>query len=214
MMRPYLVLTCTLLVLSACNTSRPESPDMQTNHVDPLAETIPTGETKIRTAYVPAYSYLPRHPNAEGKKNLWILLSVRNVDSEATLTLTHVDYFNTEGERVRRYLTTPRALRPLETAEFKVAERDNAGGSGANFLVYWEGPADAHALLTEAVMYGFSEGVHFSFTSRGIELDRRPSQDMFDVKRDEVLAPQDAGEDLMPGTDAGADVGILGQPAP
>jgi hypothetical protein len=210
MMRPYYpVLICALLALLACDTSPPDSPDMQTHHVDPLAEILPTGETTIRTCYVPAYSYLPRHPNAEGKKNLWILLSVRNVDSEATLTLTHVDYFNTEGERVRRYLTTPRTLRPLETAEFKVEERDNVGGSGANFLVYWEGPADAHALLTEAVMYGFDEGVHFSFTSRGIELDRRPPQGMFDVKRDELRPTQDAQQDVDSDMDAGRDLGAL-----
>lgn len=213
-MRTSLALTCSLLLLGACDASPPSFPDMEVSHVEPPAESSPTGELKLRTVYIPAYSYLPRYSDAEGKRHLWILLSVRNVDSEATLTLTHVDYFNTQGERERRYLSKPRTLRPLETAEFKVEERDKTGGSGANFLVYWEGPADAHALLAEAVMYGYSGGVHFSFTSRGIELDRRPSEGMFDVKHDDLPATKEVGAAPVLTMDAGVDAGELIKPVP
>lgn len=139
---------------------------------DPPPESPPTGSTRLRTVYVPAYSHLPR--NNGNEIFLSILLSVRNMDSSAVVTLNHVDYFDTSGHRVRRYLREPRQLRPLETAEFSVQTLDAAGGSGANFLVYWEGPSDAHALLTETVMWGNVGAGQISFTSRGIELDRRP----------------------------------------
>jgi hypothetical protein len=146
---------------------------------DPPAEAAPAGGLRLRTVYVPAYSVLPRGANVDRVALMSVLLSVRNMDSTATITLTHVDYFDTSGHRVRRYLDAPRPLRPLETAEFSVATNDETGGSGANFLVYWEGPSDAHALLTETVMVGHLGSGHVAFTSRGVELDRRPNAATF-----------------------------------
>lgn len=130
-------------------------------------------DRRVRTVYVPAYSHLPKG-GGKSAGLLSILLSVRNVDPSAVVTLTQVDYFNTSGHRVRRYLNAPRALRPLETAEFTVDTLDEAGGSGANFLVYWVGPTEAHPLLTESVMLGHVSTGAVAFTSRGVELDRRP----------------------------------------
>lgn len=130
------------------------------------------GENRKRTVYVPAYSHL--RTSRDGSTLYAITLSVRNVDPTAHVTLTHVDYFDTSGHRVRSYLSGPKTLRPLETAEFFVESRDDAGGSGANFLVYWKGPSDAHALVTEAIMIGFTGAGYNAFTSRGVELPSRP----------------------------------------
>mgnify|MGYP000243775365 FL=1 len=102
------------------------------------------------------------------------------MDSRATVTLTHVEYFDTSGHRVRRYLSAPRELQPLETAEFTVPALDDSGGSGANFLVYWEGPADAHSLLAEAVMTSQFGAGYVGFTSRGVELEHRPDPSLFE----------------------------------
>lgn len=174
---------CVAVCFGACDKPPEETaPPISVARVDPVeppSEGHPTGAVRARTVYVPAYSHLTRDPNAERRVLLSILLSVRNVDSVATITLTHVDYFDTSGRRVRRYLAQPRTLRPLETAEFEVATRDVVGGSGANFLVYWEGPSDAHPLLTETVMLGNLGAGFVTFTSRGVELDRRPDPRQF-----------------------------------
>ncbi len=165
-------LTLTLL-LAGCEGKQPGGIIDRAGISEPPPEGEPIGAPRLRTVYVPAYSHLPQ----SGKSRpimLSILLSVRNVDTSAIITLTHVDYFDTSGHRVRRYLDAPRKLRPLETAEFIVDTVDDAGGSGANFLVYWEGPSDAHSLLTECVMSGQMLAGYVSFTSRGVELDRRP----------------------------------------
>ena len=137
------------------------------------------GTRRKRTVYVPAYSHIVRGGPGVRPMMLSVLLSVRNVDSSSVVTLTHVDYFDTSGHRVRRYLEAPRDLRPLETAEFLVSTADEVGGSGANFLVYWEGPSDAHSLLTETVMVGNLGAGYMAFTSRGVELDRRPEPGTF-----------------------------------
>jgi len=176
--------------MAGCNERTPGGSTVdQTEVSEPPSEGSPTGGPRLRAVYVPAYSHLPAR---DDRKNLLsILLSVRNVDSSAVITLTHVDYFDTSGHRVRRYLGAPRQLRPLETAEFTVDTFDDVGGSGANFLVYWEGPSDAHPLLTEAVMWGHMGAGYMSFTSRGVELDRRPDPAAFMI--DAPPGPADTG---------------------
>lgn len=156
-----------------------EAPVDRSGITEPDVEGPAVGSTRLRTVYVPAYSHVRTGPSSRQRALLSILLSVRNIDTSATVTLTHVDYFDTSGHRVRRYLEAPKALRPLETVEFVVESQDDVGGSGANFLVYWEGPADAHPLLTESVMIGKRGAGFVGFTSRGIELDRRPDAPEF-----------------------------------
>ncbi|MFK8003196.1 MAG: DUF3124 domain-containing protein [Polyangiales bacterium] len=166
------------LVLCGCG-EEPVVTESEVESPEPPAQAAPRGEARLRTVYVPAYSNLPNQ--GTGSPHLVaILLSLRNVDSRASITLTHVEYFDTSGHRVRRYLSAPRELRPLETAEFTVAATDDAGGSGANFLVYWEGPADAHSLLAEAVMTTQIGAGYVGFTSRGVELEHRPDPAMFE----------------------------------
>jgi len=148
-----------------------EAPDAPGD--EPPPDDPPRGQNRARTVYVPAYSQLVIDRGRQTR--FAVTLSVRNVDPTATITLTHVDYYDTYGHRVRRYLREPRPLRPLETAEYAVETLDDAGGSGANFLVYWEGPSDAHPLLTETVMIGHIGSGYASFTSRGVELERPPN---------------------------------------
>lgn len=171
MRRSPLLLLSVLLV--ACAPEAPLPPAEE--GPEPPVEAHPEGESRLRTVYVPAYSHLPGNNEKSRPSMLSVLLSVRNIDSVATITLTHVDLFDTDGKRVRRYLEKPRELRPLQTVEFSVDTWDPTGGSGANFLVFWEGPSDAHPLLTEAVMTGQIGAGWVGFTSRGVELDRRPA---------------------------------------
>ncbi|MGB0680929.1 MAG: DUF3124 domain-containing protein, partial [Polyangiales bacterium] len=153
----------------------PAAPSKRARRVSqPPAESKATGAVRARTVYVPAYSYLPRGRYSRQRSPLSILLSVRNVDSTSPVTLTHVDYFDTKGQRVRRYLHAPETLSPLQTAEFGVDTLDEMGGSGANFLVHWRGPADVHPLLCETVMLGHLGAGYVTFASRGLELARRP----------------------------------------
>lgn len=180
------ILPLVLLVPAfACSGKRTEhtppdpAPVDQTGIAEPDVEGPAVGASRLRSVYVPAYSHVLAGRDSKDQTLLSILLSVRNIDSSEEITLTHVDYYDTSGHRVRRYLDAPRTLRPLETAEFVVERRDDVGGSGANFLVFWEGPTDAHPLLTESVMVGQRGAGFVGFTSRGIELDRRPDTPEF-----------------------------------
>lgn len=189
-----ILLAATLAAMSACERPAETPPAAEEGAEEapgeeppaeepPAEEALPeeprsTGPTRSRNVYVPAYSHIG---SPAGRQTLLaVTLSVRNVDPSSTVTLREVDYFDTSGHRVRRYLRAPQRLRPLETAEFFVETLDEAGGSGANFLVRWEGPPDAHALLTETVMIGHAGAGYLSFTSRGVELERRPVLELSD----------------------------------
>ena len=192
-----LIVAAAALCALACGESHKEdrpstAPANQQGIPDPPASEMATGATQQRSVYVPAYSHVPGGQGAERRSLLSILLSARNIDPTVPIVLTHVDYFDTSGHRVRRYLDRPRVLRPLETAEFWVDTSDVAGGSGANFLVYWEGPSDVQPLLTESVMVGHLGAGFISFTSRGIELKRRPDEHAFDSNEAPAINAPDA----------------------
>ncbi len=119
--------------------------------------------------YVPVYSHI-YIGDKERPFNLAVTLSVRNTDPRQTLRLTRVDYFNTEGVLIRHYLAKPVDLGPLGSTRYVIQETDTEGGSGANFLVRWEGGVAMNPPVVEAVMIGAQSGQGISFTSQAREI--------------------------------------------
>ena len=133
-----------------------------------------------QTVYVPAYSHV-HHGNldAQGKPSRLLLssmLSVRNTDLKAELTLVSVDYHDTNGKLLRRYVTEPRRLGPLASADYFVEHRDVAGGQGASFIVAWRAERPINPPLAESVnTYAFGTQ-YMVFTTRGRALESDPAQ--------------------------------------
>jgi hypothetical protein len=100
-------------------------------------------------------------------------LSVRNADPDRAMELASVDYYDTDGKLVRRYLDKPVSVPPLATREFLVGEKDSSGGSGAKFLVRWKSAQAMIPPLVEAVMIGTanSQGISFVVLGRVIKED-------------------------------------------
>lgn len=119
--------------------------------------------------YVPVYSHI-YIGDKERPFNLAVTLSVRNIDPRQGLRLTRVDYHNTEGVLVRHYLPAPLNLPPLASTRYVIQEKDTEGGSGANFLVRWEGASAMNPPVVEAVMIGTQSGQGISFTSQAREI--------------------------------------------
>ncbi len=118
------------------------------------------------TIYIPLYSdiYIL---NENRKLGLTSTLSIRNTDISFPIYLKTIDYFNTEGKRIRTYLDTPVTLNPLQTTEIVVAHEDNEGGSGANFIVEWVSDKEVSSPIMESIMINTYNGQGISFTSQG-----------------------------------------------
>lgn len=125
--------------------------------------------SKGQTIYVPIYSNI-----YAGERQrpyfLYAILSIRNIDIEKSITVTQVDYFDSNGKLIKHYLNSPVTLNPLASARYIVPESEKAGGSGANFIVKWHTSELANPPITESIMLTtrMSQGVSFITQGRAI----------------------------------------------
>ena len=121
------------------------------------------------TVYVPVYSNVFVGPKAL-PFNLATTLSIRNIDPSHPLTIISVEYLDTNGKPVRRYLARPLSLAPLATHYIHLEEKDTAGGFGAKFIVRWESARVINTPIIECLMIGATSGQGISFVSPGQEI--------------------------------------------
>ena len=119
-----------------------------------------------QAVYVPAYSHV-YSGNRQRPVDLAATLSVRNTDEETPIRLSRIRYVGSDGQTLRSYLTEPRVLGPLATAEFVVNESDRTGGAGASFLVEWVADGPVSAPVVEAVMISTAGQQGISFVTEG-----------------------------------------------
>ncbi len=119
-----------------------------------------------QTIYVPAYSHI-YIGNRERPFMLTITLSIRNIDQNYPLKITAVDYYETQGNLLKKYLNKSINLNPLESLRYVVPEKDRSGGSGANFIVKWNSDKPINPPIIESIMIGTQNQQGISFTSQG-----------------------------------------------
>jgi len=98
---------------------------------------------------------------------LTVTLSIRNIDPKNSITIKNIEYYETQGKLLKKYLDKPIILSPLESVRYIVPETEKVGGSGANFIVQWESNKWVNPLIIESIMIGAKSGQGISFASRG-----------------------------------------------
>lgn len=129
------------------------------------AESV-AARSKGQTIYVPVYSHI-YSGDREHPFYLAATLSIRNTDPQQSITVTVVDYYDSSGKLLEKYLKTSLTLTKLASVRYIVKESDKAGGSGANFIVQWQSAVPVNPPITESVMIGTQRQQGLSFTSRG-----------------------------------------------
>ena len=145
-----------IVLVFACVSAMPASLDAQ-EHI---------ALSKGQTVYVPAYS----HIYIGGKKRpfaLAITLSIRNIDLDADITLSEVNYYGSKGKLIESFVEDAPSVKPQESVRFVIAEGDEGGGSGANFIVKWKSATEVNPPIIESIMIGAKSSQGISFTSRG-----------------------------------------------
>jgi hypothetical protein len=128
--------------------------------------------SKGQTVYVPVYSHVYQGPKSR-PYNLSALLSIRNVDAQKTITIISVKYYNSTGGLVQNYFAQPVTVPPMGTKEVSIMERDTKGGSGANFVVQWEGGTLVSTPVIQAVMIGTASTQGISFVCDGVVIEEQ-----------------------------------------
>ena len=170
----YLPFACCLLVLLAC--LEPKGPNVNAEGTD-LFEASQVTESPLvlafrDTVYVSIYSDIYSE-SKDVKFNLTATLSIRNTSLSDTLYIERIDYYNSAGEIVRRYLDQPIYLSALQSIEYVIEEGDTAGGTGANFLVHWGSKTDDIHPIFEGIMISTHGQQGISFRTAGVSVGGR-----------------------------------------
>ena len=133
-MRRLVAVTITLLLLPACTASDRNDAVQRTPATPPtmLAVATMTGEQIERapfgqTIYVPAYSHI-YHGDNRRAIDLTITLSIRNTYRHNAISVTAIQYYDSNGTLIRSYTSGPLHLGPLASTEVVIAESDTSGG--------------------------------------------------------------------------------------
>ena len=126
--------------------------------------------TKGQTIYVPTYSNI-FFGDREIAWQLSALLSVRNTDTAHPITVSRVEYYDSDGKLVRKYLEKSKKINPMGSIKFYVKASDTAGGWGANFLVEWKSEKEVSQPIIESLMTGLRGNHSVSFISQGRVID-------------------------------------------
>lgn len=126
------------------------------------------------TVYIPIYSDIYSE-SKDVKFNLTATLSIRNTSLYDTLYLDAIDYYDTDGAKVRAYLQPQQtlALSPMQSIEYVIDENDMAGGTGANFILAWAAISDQVRPVFQGVMISTNGQQGISFLTEGVSISRR-----------------------------------------
>ena len=81
-----------------------------------------------------------------------------------------VEFYDEQGNRVKSVIEKPILLKPLASRHFFVAESENTGGTGANYIIKWQAEKEVNTPLVECIMVSTISGQGISFTSQGREI--------------------------------------------
>jgi len=116
--------------------------------------------------YVPAYSSL-RTGSGRARLDFAVTLSIQNPSEVRPLVIERIDYFDTAGKLVEKFLAKPVAIKPQGTIEVFITKDDVRGGGGANFVVGWAADGPITEPVAETVMISSIGNFSYSFVSQG-----------------------------------------------
>jgi hypothetical protein len=156
-------------VFVSCQNKTVDQPVPKTDWGNRISEVTNYDNYIMGKSYLPVYSHI-YHLHEARTFDLTITVSIRNVSLTDSVYIQNADYYNTAGDNIRKYLQEPIFLKPMETVEIIIAEQDNEGGSGANFIFDWAIKNAKNPPLFEAVMISTHGQQGLSFTTRGIQI--------------------------------------------
>ena len=139
-----------------------------------LFSNIAMGQTALgrslgQRLYLPIYSHIWHGDvTTDGQRARTLVsvsVSIRNTDPAKAIRVLSAQYYDTDGKRLKEYVTTPTLIGPMGTYELFVPRGDDSGGSGANFLIVWKSDTPASEPIVEGLHANLPVGRAIAFTS-------------------------------------------------
>ena len=132
------------------------------------AQTAP-GRSLGQLLYLPIYSHIwhgEMDKKGQPTKTLVsVSVSIRNTDPVKSIRITSAQYYDTDGKKLREYVTAPKAIGPMGTYELFVPRSDDTGGSGANFVISWKADTPVSQPIVEGFHANLPVGRSIAFTT-------------------------------------------------
>jgi len=158
-----------LLLVTACSKSKvPETKHHSNYHFETVNQ---SAFEQTELVYVPIYSDI-YYLDSNHTFSLTATLSIRNTSFKDSIYVFSIDYYNSAGQKVRRYNESTLLVKPMESVEFVVENKDDTGGVGANFVVEWGAKPGAQKPYFQGVMIGTTGQQGISFTTEGIVIQK------------------------------------------
>ncbi|MBL7967472.1 MAG: DUF3124 domain-containing protein [Prolixibacteraceae bacterium] len=164
-MRPLSFLVVILIVFISCSKSKvPETKHHSDYHFTSVERAALPQQEMV---YIPIYSDI-YYVDSKHTFSLTATLSIRNTSFKDSIYVFSIDYYNSGGQKVRRYNESTLLVKPMESVEFVVENKDDTGGVGANFVVEWGAKLGAQKPFFQGIMIGTTGQQGISFTTEGI----------------------------------------------
>lgn len=165
-MKQTIYLTILVLIIG-CNNSNQYSRAHYPNHNYHFVSVDKNSFNSVAQYYVPVYSSIYGHTG----KNEFLLsatLSIRNTGFTDSLYISKIDYYDSEGKLLKKYLDSTVLLKPMASMEVVVASDEKQGGAGANFVVECLGNNILNEPLIQTVMT--TGDLRIGFTAEAVKI--------------------------------------------
>lgn len=167
-MKYLIIIGVGLLLMFSCSKEKKVKKVLPVNWKERTIRLNDVDSLVMGSTYLSVYSEI-YSSTQELTYDLTATISIRNISSKDSIYITSGNYFNTHGDLIRTYIARPVFVKPLETIEIVVDQKDRSGGTGANFIFEWDVPQGAPDPLFEAVMISTSGQQGISFTTIGVK---------------------------------------------
>ncbi|MEL6253197.1 MAG: DUF3124 domain-containing protein [Bacteroidota bacterium] len=123
------------------------------------------------TVYVPIYSDIYSETK-DVRFKLTATLSLRNTSLQDSVYIEDIDYYDSQGNKVRSYIDKNLLLGPMQSIEYVVEEDDTVGGTGANFIINWGANTAGLKPVFQGVMISTHGQQGISFTTEGVSVSQ------------------------------------------
>ena len=118
---------------------------------------------KGQTLYIPSYTSFVI---GTFSFNVRATIFIHNTDPNNSINITRIDFYNTSGKLMEKYLQQPLKLNPLAATRIAVKKPlEGEEGMAAHFIIQWQAENKVVEPLVHGVFTGVSGTRGFSYTS-------------------------------------------------